>query len=198
MPFKVAVVMAVYNKKDYISEAIDSIINQSLGFRKNIQLILVNDKSTDGTLEILEGYQEKYPENITLITNEKNMGSSYSRNQGLRHVDAKYVNFCDSDDIMSHDAFSEAYNFLEKYWEVNIASIPIHYFGVKRGPHNLNFKYETDQIINVITDPSYIQLSGASAFFRYEKLRKYSFNENLGVSEDALLINQMLLENPIM
>ena len=197
MPFKIAVVMAVYNKEKYVAEAIDSIINQTLGFKKNIQLILVNDKSTDSTLEILERYHDKWPENITLITNDKNMGSAHSRNQGLKHVDAKYANFCDSDDIMSRDAFKTAYNFLEEYWEVNIASIPIYYFGVKRGGHNLNFKYEKDQIINVITDPQYIQLSGASAFFRYEKLKKYSFNENLRVSEDALLINQLLLENPI-
>ena len=128
MPFKIAVVMAVYNKKNYVSEAIDSVINQSIGFKKNIQLILVNDKSTDGTLDILEKYHEKYPDNITLITNEKNMGSSYSRNRGLEHVDAKYVNFCDSDDVMSKDAFKVAYDFLEKYWEVNIASIPIYFF----------------------------------------------------------------------
>lgn len=197
LPFKIAVVMAVYNKEDYISEAIDSIIHQTLGFEKNIQLILVNDKSTDSTLSILERYRELWPENITLINNEKNMGSAYSRNRGLEYVDAKYVNFCDSDDVMSKDAFKAAYKFLEKYWEVNVVSIPIHYFGVKRGPHNLNFKYEKDQIVNVITSPSYIQLSGASAFFRYEKLKKFSFNENLRVSEDALLINQLLLENPI-
>ena len=198
LPFKIAVVMAVYNKKNYVGEAIESIVNQTIGFQNNIQLILVNDKSTDGTLDILEGYQEKYPQNIILITNDKNRGSSYSRNQGLKHVDAKYVNFCDSDDVMSKDAFKSAYDFLEKYWEVNIVSIPIHYFGVKRGDHNLNFKYETDQVVNVITSPNYIQLSGASAFFRYDKLKNFSFNENLRVSEDALLINQLLLENPIM
>ncbi|MBQ7927975.1 MAG: CDP-glycerol glycerophosphotransferase family protein [Methanobrevibacter sp.] len=198
MPFKIAVVMAVYNKRNYISQAIDSIINQSFGFKKNIQLILVNDKSTDGTLDILERYQERYPENITLINNDKNMGSAYSRNRGLEHVDAKYVNFLDSDDYMSKDAFKRAYGFLEKYWEVNIVSIPIHYFGVKRGPHNLNFKYEKNQLVNVVTSPDHIQLSGASAFFRYEKLKKYAFNENLRVSEDALLINQMLLENPLL
>ena len=198
MPFKIAVVMAVYNKKDYISEAIESVINQTLGFKKNIQLILVDDKSTDGTLDILEKYQEKWPENITLITNDRNMGSSYSRNRGLEHVDAKYVNFLDSDDKMSADAFKAAYRFLERNWDINIVSIPIYYFGVKRGPHNLNFKYEADRIVNVITEPQYIQLSGASAFFRYEKLKKYSFNENLRISEDALLINQMLLENPAM
>ena len=185
LPFKIAVVMAVYNKRNYISQAIDSIINQSFGFKKNIQLILVNDKSTDGTLDILERYQERYPENITLINNDKNMGSAYSRNRGLEHVDAKYVNFLDSDDYMSKDAFKRAYGFLEKYWEVNIVSIPIHYFGVKRGPHNLNFKYEKNQLVNVVTSPDHIQLSGASSFFRYEKLKKYAFN---------LIIQELLIQ----
>ena len=196
LDFKISVVMAVYNKEKYVGEAIESIINQTFDFKKNIQLILINDKSTDNTLDVLEGYQKQYPDNILLINNEINMGSSYSRNRGLEHVKGKYVNFCDSDDIMSKDAFKSAFKFLEKYWEVNIVSIPIHYFGVKRGPHNLNFKYEKDQIVNVITEPDHIQLSGASAFFRFEKLKDFRFNEKLRVSEDSLLINQMFLENP--
>lgn len=198
MDFKFAVVMAVYNKEKYVAQAIESIINQDFGFEENIQLILVNDKSSDNTLDVLEKYQKMYPENITIINNEINMGSAFSRNQGLKHVRAKYVNFCDSDDYISKDAFARAFKFLEKYYEVNIVSIPIKYFGVKRGDHNLNFKYEKNQIVNTITDPEYIQLSGASAFFRYDKLKKYSFNENLRVSEDALMINQMLMENPLL
>ena len=188
--------MAVYNKGEYVKEAIDSVIGQSLDFKNNIQLILVNDKSTDNTLDILEDYRKKWPQNITLITNEKNMGSAFSRNQGLKHVQGEYVNFMDSDDVISKDAFEKAYHFLNENKNVDIVSIPIYFFGVKRGPHPLNFKYEKDQIVNVFENPEYIQLSGASAFFRFEKLKNYSFSENLRVSEDSLLINQMLLENP--
>ncbi len=189
--------MAVYNKEKYIAQALDSLINQTLNFKKNIQLILVNDKSTDNTLKVLERYKNEYPQNIILINNEKNMGSAYSRNKGLKYAKAPYVNFLDSDDIISKDAFKWAYRFLEEYYEVDIVSIPIYFFGVKRGSHNLNFKYEKDQVINVITDPNYIQLSSSSAFFRSDKVKKFHFNENLRVSEDALLINQMLLENPV-
>ncbi|WP_407375366.1 CDP-glycerol glycerophosphotransferase family protein [Methanobrevibacter sp.] len=197
MDFKFSVVMAVYNKEKYIAEALDSIIGQTLGFYKNIQMILVNDNSTDNTLDVLERYRQLWPENIMIISNEKNMGSAYSRNVGLEHVEGKYVNFLDSDDYVSKDAFKTAYDFLEEYYEVNIASIPIEYVGVKRGPHNLNFKFERRRIVNLVTDPQYIQLSGASSFFRYERLKDYRFNENLRVSEDALLINQMLLDDPI-
>ena len=69
MAFKFSVVMAIYNKEKYVGEAIGSIINQSLDFKKNIEIILVDDKSTDNTLSVLENYQKSYPKNITLITN---------------------------------------------------------------------------------------------------------------------------------
>lgn len=196
MDFRFSVVMAVYNKKDYVAEAIESIVNQSANFKKNIQMVIVNDKSTDGTLEILEKYQKAYPDNIVLITNERNMGPAFSRNEGLKHAEGEIINFLDGDDFISKNAFRHAYRFLEKHPEVDIASIPIHYFGMKRGPHNLNFKFEKNHIVNLLKHPNYIQLSGPSSFFRAEKLKDYHFNNNLKVSEDALLINQMLLSNP--
>ena len=196
MAFKFSVVMAVFNKQDYIAEAIDSIINQSLDFRKNIQMVIVNDKSTDNTLEILEKYQSDYPDNIVLISNEKNMGPAYSRNVGLEHAEGEFINFLDSDDTISEYAFKHADYFLRNHEEIDMVSIPIYYFGVKRGPHNLNFKFKTDQVIDLEKHPAYIQLSGPSSFIRAKTIKNYSFNNNLRVSEDALLINQMLLKNP--
>ena len=195
MPFKMAVVMPAYNTGKYISKALDSIINQSLDF-KNIQVIIVNDASCDNTAQIAEKYQRKYPKNITVINNESNQGPGYSRNIGLTYVDAEFVNFLDSDDYISKHAFKKAYIFLKNHPEVDIASIPIYYFGVKKGPHNLNFKFDKTQVVDLEEHPEFIQLSGPSSFFRYEKLKDYSFNELLRVSEDPLLINQMLIDNP--
>lgn len=191
-----AVVMPAYNVEEYISKALDSIINQSFDFEKNIQIIIVNDASQDNTLQIAEKYQRKYPKNISVINNETNGGPGYSRNVGLTQVNAEFVNFLDSDDYISKHAFKKAYIFLKKHPEVDIASIPIYFFGVKKGPHNLNFKFKETQVIDLEEHPEYIQLSGPSSFFRYEKLKNYRFNEHLRVSEDPLLINQMLLENP--
>lgn len=196
MAFKFSVVMAVFNKQDYIAEALDSIINQSYGFKNNIQIVIVDDKSTDATLSILNDYRERYPQNIILKVNDKNMGPAYSRNRGLEYAEGEYVNFLDSDDIISEHAFKHAEYFLRHNPEVDIVSIPIYYFGVKRGPHNLNFKFAKDQVVDLNEKPNHIQLSGPSSFIRLEKLRNYSFNNNLKVSEDALLINQMLLDNP--
>lgn len=74
MAFKIAVVMPAYNTGKYISKALDSLINQSLDFKKNIQVIVVNDASRDNTRQIAEEYQRNYPKNITVINNETNQG----------------------------------------------------------------------------------------------------------------------------
>lgn len=188
--------MPAYNTGDYISKALDSIINQSLDFKKNIQIIIVNDASSDDTGEIAQSYHRRYPKNITVINNETNHGPAYSRNVGLTQVNAEFVNFLDSDDYISKHAFNKAYIFLKNHSEIDIASIPIFYFGVKKGPHILNYKFKKTQIIDLNQNPNYFQLSAPSSFFRFEAIKNHRFNENLRVSEDPLLINQMLLDNP--
>ena len=188
--------MAAYNAEKYIEESLNSIISQSIGFKENIQIIIVNDASQDNTKSICESYVEKYPNNIKLISNEKNMGPAFTRNRGLGEVDGKYVNFLDSDDYISKNAFEKVYDFFENNENIDIVSIPIHFFGYKRGNHPLNFKFERNGVVNLMEDPNYIQLSAASSFIRYSKLEGKNFNENLTVSEDALLINELFLENP--
>ena len=198
LAFKIAVVMAAYNSEDYIGYAIESIINQSLDFRKNIQIIVVNDASSDNTANVVRFYQKSYPNNINLINIDENHGAAHSRNVGLKYVDAEYVNFLDSDDYISEFAFKKVIDVLDKNRDVDIASIPIYYFGARRGGHSLNYKYYATQVVDLLENPEFIQLSGASSFFRFSKLKDYRFNEALRVSEDPLLINRMLLENPKM
>ena len=85
---------------------------------------------------------------------------------------------------------------VEKHSEIDIVSIPIYFFGSKNGEHILNNKFEKTRVVDLLKEPENIQLSGPSSFFRYSKIKNYEFNENLKVSEDSLLINQMLLKNP--
>lgn len=188
--------MAAYNSGDYIANAIESIINQSLDFKENIQIIIVNDSSTDNTLEVANSYMDMYPENILVVANDRNRGSAYSRNRGLNYVNTDFVNFLDSDDYISENTFQKVVNMFEKHDEVDIVSIPIYFFGSKVGEHTLNYKYDKTHVVDLLKEPNNIQLSGASAFFRFSKLKNYKFQESLKVSEDSLIINQMLLDNP--
>ena len=192
--FKFAVVMAVYNTEEYLNEAIDSVIGQTIGFEDNVQLILVNDGSEDSSEEIMLSYQKQYPKNITVVSQE-NSGQASARNNGLEYVDAKYVNFLDSDDYLAENAFEEVYSFFEKYYdETNIVAIPITFFGKKESPHMLNGKFKESKIINLDADPNNPQLSASSAFFKSDVLKDFKFPTNVIFSEDSILINKILLE----
>ena len=144
-----SVVMTAYNSENFLSVAIESIIDQSLDFKRNIQLILIDDASDDHTPDIAHYYQNKYPENVFVLINDDNYGPAYSRNRGLGHVLGEYVNFLDSDDFITEYAFSKALDFFKKHDEIDIVSMPIYYFGARRCGHSLNYKYEKTQVVNL-------------------------------------------------
>lgn len=102
---KISVIIPVYNVQDYLSECLDSIINQTL---KDIEIICVNDGSTDSSLEILEKYAKK-DSRITII-NQKNCGLGCARNSGLLQASGEYISFIDSDDYISLDSYESLYN----------------------------------------------------------------------------------------
>ncbi|WP_407423842.1 CDP-glycerol glycerophosphotransferase family protein [Methanobrevibacter sp.] len=196
MAFKFSVIIAAYNSENYLSSAIESVINQSLDFKRNIQIIIIDDASMDYTASIANYYQEKFPENILFLRNDKNYGPAYSRNRGLGHAQGEFISFLDSDDYITEYAFNQALSLFKKHPEVDIISMPIYYAGSRHGEHSLNYKYHKTQVVNLLENSDYPQLSGASSFFRLSKLKDYKFDESLRVSEDPLLINQMLLDNP--
>ena len=195
--FKFSVVIAAYNSDLWISKAINSIINQTLNFEKNIQIIIVNDGSTDNTGQICQGFKAKYPKNIKYIVNEENLGPSETRNIGLKQSSGEYINFLDSDDYISSTTFRNILNFFNKYGdEIDLVSIPIYFFGEKEGEHPLNFKYDKDKSVNLFENPDHIQLSSSSCFFKRKSIGNLKFNNNITVSEEVVFINQLLLKNP--
>ena len=86
--YKFSIVMAVYNTEEYVHNAIDSLIDQTLDFKDNVQLILVDDGSTDNSLSILNEYKEKYPANI-IVLHQENCGRDAAINNGLKYVQGK-------------------------------------------------------------------------------------------------------------
>lgn len=91
--FKMSIVIPVYNTEQYIEETLESIIKQNMNL-EDIQIILVNDGSTDNSEAILTKYRNRYPNNIYYIS-KQNEGVSIARNTGLKYVRGKYVNFLD-------------------------------------------------------------------------------------------------------
>lgn len=193
--FLFSVIIAAHNSDLYLKKAVDSIINQSLGFEKNIQIIIVNDGSTDNTEEICLKYRVKYPQNIKYISTKSSFGPAHARNQGLKEVQGKYVNFLDSDDFITPNTFKDVYHFFEGHYnEIDIVSIPIYYFGAKKGNHPLNFKFKRTRVVDLIKQPDFIQLSAPSSFFKAEAIKNIKFNVKLQTAEDAFFVNQVLLD----
>ncbi|HFU3800011.1 TPA: glycosyltransferase family 2 protein [Streptococcus suis] len=102
---KVSIIVPVYNTEDYIGECIESILNQSL---TDIELILVNDCSTDRSLDILRKY-EQIDSRIHIIDSPSNTGVGEARNKGIEHASGQYISFVDSDDFLKGDMFEKLY-----------------------------------------------------------------------------------------
>lgn len=112
---KVSVIIPVYNTEKYLAECLDSILNQTLD---SYEIIIVNDGSTDGSLQLINQYEKCYS-NISVI-NQTNKKQGAARNAGLKAAKGEYVCFIDSDDMLKKNALEHCYNLAS---EVNLDMI---------------------------------------------------------------------------
>ena len=107
---KVSVILPIYNVAPYLEETFDSLLNQTL---KDIEIIAVNDGSTDHSEDIIRKYQEQDSRIISF--SQENQGQSVARNLALQHANGKYIYMMDSDDILDNpDALHICYEYAEK------------------------------------------------------------------------------------
>ncbi len=188
-----SVVIAAYNSDRFISETIESVIEQDYGF-ENIQLILVNDGSKDNTFEICSAYAKKYPNNIIVIDKE-NGGVSSARNAGMKYVKGKYINFLDSDDKFEKNVFSKVFEFFEKHeTKTDVVTIKVELFGAKTGDTWFNRKFANgDRLLNLWSNPKIYLNAVNSTFFHSRIKNQLFFDENLSISEDLKTVNYILM-----
>lgn len=105
---KVSVIIPVYNKEKYIYKCIDSVINQSY---KNLEIIIIDDCSSDNSLNIICNFMDK---RIKVIKLENNMGVSYSRNIGIKNSSGDYICFLDADDYWNRSKIEKQIRFINK------------------------------------------------------------------------------------
>lgn len=109
----ISVLMTVYNGEKYLRQAIDSILNQTF---KSYEFIIVDDGSTDKSLEILNSYDDP---RIKVITYEKNFGVAHARNIGLEQCMSEYVAIMDADDIALPERLEISYKFLKEHEDID-------------------------------------------------------------------------------
>ncbi len=104
---KVSVVVPVYNSAEYMHKAIESILSSTLN---EIELVAVDDCSTDNSVELLEEYKKKYGEKIRIVRQSENCRQGAARNEGIRVSGGEYIAFVDSDDYIEPDMLQSLYN----------------------------------------------------------------------------------------
>lgn len=135
---EISVIVPVYNVEDYLEECLESLVNQTF---KDMEIICVNDGSTDNSGEILKKYEDR----VTVITQE-NQGLSGARNSGVRAAQGKYIGFVDSDDWVDKDFYEKLYNAItETNSDIAAASII-------RGENKYRVKYFSQNVYTNLAD----------------------------------------------
>lgn len=191
--YKFSVIIPIYNVEEYLEETILSVVNQTIGFENNIQLILVNDGSPDNSEEICLKYKKLYPDNIVYVK-QKNGGVSSARNKGMGYIEGEFVNFLDSDDIWSKDVMHEIYNQHRRHPHIKLFSCRMRFFDMVKGNHPLNYKYTHNKIINIMEEYEYPQLSSSSIFIKTTALKNHKYDSTIKYSEDNKFINEIIFE----
>ena len=104
---KISIIVPVYNLDKYIEDTVTTLTAQTY---KNLEIILVDDGSTDNSQEICQRLAEK--DNRIVVVHQKNSGVSSARNTGIKHATGEYMSFCDGDDALENDMYDFLYNNL--------------------------------------------------------------------------------------
>ena len=195
--FKFSIVTIMENKS-YLKQSIESVVNQTIGFEENVQLILI-DVNFAGTKEIASKYINRYPNNIVLLSGEEYSNRYDLFNLAFTHIKGEYVNFLTSYDKLSKDALKHVYNLFSKNnHELNVASIPTCKFDGKTEACS-NFEYN-NKVIDLNEVPKYSPIIFNNSFFKCSAIKLDSNNNPFNPDSDPfgqnLFISSILFGNP--
>lgn len=114
MDKKISVVIPCYNEEEYIDRCFESLRNQTIGIDQ-MELIFVNDASTDASLEHLLKFEKEFPESVLVVNLEENQGLGAARNIALNYATAPYIGYVDGDDFVAVDMYETMVDAIEQY-----------------------------------------------------------------------------------
>jgi glycosyltransferase involved in cell wall biosynthesis len=124
---EISVIMPVYNAAEFLAESIESILNQTF---TNFELIILNDKSTDNSLDVISKYQRS-DSRIIIINKDINVGPANLRNEGLSIAKGEFVALMDADDIAMPQRFEKQINVLKSNPEIGLCGTWFTFFVLK-------------------------------------------------------------------
>ena len=177
---KVSVIIPVYNTEKYLKECLDSVTNQTLS---DIEIICVNDGSSDGSLGIIEKYSKK--DSRVVLINKENEGVSAARNDGLEKACGEFVMFLDSDDYLNKKACELAYKYVTK----NNADVGIFGYYILKGK-----RLKPKPLNNNPMD--YINVWNKIFKTSFLKNNNIKFPNNIKTAEDIIFSYTVNFNNP--
>lgn len=200
---KVSLIVPTYNVEQYIEEFLASVTSQTTGLR-NLEVIIVDDGSTDRSGEIAQAWARRFPKTIKYIRQE-NRGAAAARNTGLDHATGEWVSFPDPDDILDRKWLHALNREIKSRHErpVLIIARPLHVFresdGVIRNIHPLASQYNRRREINTSNLGDYILLNTASNFFHRKSIEDSGLRFDPAIRpgfEDAHFVNRLIAAFP--
>ena len=179
----VSVVIPLYNQEENIAACVGSLRKQTFGFRR-IEIVLINDGSTDKSGEICRALAKKYPNIIYL--EQKNCGVSAARNLGIRHATGKYIFYLDADDQLAPDTVKKVTGFFDSvYEETDLVTYPMDtIYGGEVLPPHFRYKFlKASGVYDLRTSP-YIGQTTMNIAVKNRFEQNILFSEKQNFSED--------------
>ena len=188
---KVSVFLPTYNQNDFVLEAIESILIQDY---PNLEIVIGDDGSTDGTQGILLEYEEKYPELFKLILSPINEGISVNCNKILKECTGKYVALFSGDDIWLPGKLLKQVDLMQENPDVSLCVSKVEWFDNKTNKTILihppgDFNVENMSIIDIAY---HIGCAGSSMMVRRNAIPEYGFESSLPMVSDWLFYIEVL------
>lgn len=152
----VSVVIPVYNSEEYLRKCLDEVVKQSIN-KSKLEVILIDDGSTDSSPEICDEYAEKY--SYINVFHIENGGVSNARNIGIEKSNGKYIMFLDSDDWLHRKSIQRIVDFFDKHYdEIDIMTYTemIYKNGVIKPVYHFRYKFVNQTGVYDLTDPDYM------------------------------------------
>lgn len=192
---KVSIIIPVYNAEKYLKKCLNSVINQTYN---NVEIICVNDGSSDSSLQILQEFERK--DKRIIVVDKKNGGVSSARNAGLKVSSGEYIMFLDSDDFLDLDT---VYFCIKNVMDLSVDIVRVNY---KKVYHNINIKspkyFKMDKILiypfqniaeQIFENDKYC--SACETMIRADIAKKFCFCDDISIGEDFLYFVECLFSS---
>lgn len=176
--------MPVYNSADFLGESIESILNQT---HKNLELVILNDKSTDNSRSIIKKYEAK-DDRIVFIDQQENLGPADTRNNGFSLAKGEFIALLDADDIAAPDRLKKQLSYLQNHPEVGVCGTWFTFFGAQ----NKLIRHAKNHDAIKVSFLHSCNIGNPTVMLRKSVLKDFKFDNQYVPAEDYDLWSRLL------